>query len=224
MAIVLLEGVKKSYQTPRGQLQVLDIARLELESGGQYCLTGPSGTGKTTFLNVISGMIRADEGSVKVCGTELMSLGEAERDVFRARHLGMVFQAFHLLPALSALENVILPGFLAGTSRSETRARELLAIVGLSDRIHHRPEELSRGEQQRVAIARALVNKPQLLLADEPTGNLDSASAENVFNYLTTAARETDATLIMVSHSRDALAHFREVRLADINKPGEVAV
>ena len=222
--MVKLVNVQKSYPTPRGNLPVLSIKDMELTLGSFYCLSGPSGSGKTTLMNVIAGLIRPDSGSVVVDGVELTHLGEAERDLFRAKNIGMVFQAFHLLPALTALENVMMPAFLAGLHTMQTRAEELLDAVGLSGRISHRPEELSRGEQQRVAIARALLNSPKLVLADEPTGNLDMASAESTLQCLVDVSKLAGATVLIVSHSNQPLKYCQEIKLVDINESCGVVV
>lgn len=224
MATVKLANVQKSYPTPRGSLPVLLIRELELTTGSFYCLSGPSGSGKTTLMNVIAGLTRPDSGSVIVDGIELTLLGEAERDVFRAKHIGMVFQAFHLLPALTALENVMMPAFLAGLHNMQQRAEDLLNAVGLAGRLYHRPDELSRGEQQRAAIARALLNSPKLILADEPTGNLDAASADTTLECLVDVSKRAGATVLIVSHSNQPLKYCQEIRLVDINQSKEVAI
>lgn len=172
-----LRNVMKSYQEPGGgRLPVLNIASFSLAAGEQVCLVGSSGGGKTTLLNIIAGITSVDSGEVKIDGTDLTRLPEAARDRFRAERIGYVFQTFNLLPAFTALENVLLGMSFGGRRADRGRAMELLELVGLKHRLHHKPAQLSVGEQQRTSVARALVNSPRLLLADEPTANVDAAN------------------------------------------------
>ena len=171
-----LENIKKGFTEPGGQpLPILDIERFEVAAGEQVVLVGRSGCGKTTLLHVVSGIIRPDSGSVVIAGVDICRLAEPARDRFRADKLGYVFQTFNLLPAFTALENVLLGMSFASHRMDPARATHLLERVGLSHRLHHKPAMMSVGEQQRVAVARALANHPDLLLADEPTANVDAA-------------------------------------------------
>jgi len=185
-------------------------------------LVGESGGGKTTLLNVISGISTPDEGRVEVDGYELTSMMEAKRDRFRAERIGFVFQTFNLLDAFSSLENVLLGMSFAGNSGGRERATELLERVGLGHRLHHRPSKLSVGEQQRVAVARSLANSPSLLLADEPTANVDVKNQDTILRLIRDACSEREVSLLMVTHSRDVAAQFERIeQLSDFNKPGE---
>jgi len=173
-----LRDVKKTFIQPDGsELPILDIAEFNVAVGEQMVLVGPSGCGKTTLLHVISGISRADEGKVRINDWDITLMSEAERDRFRAEHLGYVFQTFNLLRGFSALENVMVAMRFTGRTVDRSRAKQLLQRVGLGHRLTHKPSMLSVGEQQRVAVARALANRPKLLLADEPTANVDSATS-----------------------------------------------
>jgi len=209
-AVVELEGVQRRYA--RGGLSVAALCDVSLRvARGEFvAVTGPSGCGKSTLLNLIAGVDRADAGRVRVAGVELTTAGEAELTHLRRRAIGVVFQAFHLVPNLTAEENVALPLALDGRSDA-ARVRELLARVGLADRARHHPGELSGGEQQRVAVARALVHRPAILVADEPTGNLDSASGETVLGLLDELRREQGATLVLATHDRAVAARAGRV-------------
>jgi predicted ABC-type transport system involved in lysophospholipase L1 biosynthesis ATPase subunit len=211
----------KSYSAAEGALEVLRGVSLGVRRGEALAMVGSSGAGKTTLLNVIGGLDRPTRGSVRFDGQDVYALSAARRTELRGRRIGFVFQSFHLLPELDVLENVLLPAMArplwrrrAGDGRA--RARALIDRVGLGARVGHRPDELSGGEQQRVAVARALVNEPDLVLADEPTGNLDSESGRHVLDCLMDLAREGRRTLLLVTHN-PALAERcdRTVRLAD---------
>ncbi len=193
---------------------VLRVDALEIAHGAAVCLVGPSGSGKSTLLNVLAGVLPVHEGEVAVASIQLRGLGETARDDFRARHVGFVFQSFHLLQSLSALENVILPLHFAGVRAGEARerARAMLERMGLAARLHGRPAELSVGEQQRVALARALAPRPQLVLADEPTASLDSDAGAEAMDLLLECVRECGATLLCVTHEREVMARFEDVR------------
>jgi putative ABC transport system ATP-binding protein len=219
---LILENVRKSYQVPDGSvLPVLNIRRFELGTAEQVVLVGVSGGGKTTLLNVISGISTPDSGSVLVDGVELTTLPEVARDRFRAERIGFVFQTFNLLPAFSALENVLLGMSFSGKGTSRKRANELLEQVGLGGRLHHRPGQLSVGEQQRVSVARALANSPSLILADEPTASIDVNHQEIVLKLIRDACTENKVALLMVTHSPDLAAQFdRREQLSEFNNPG----
>ncbi len=218
-AVLELAGVRKGYVSPDGgRIEVLDVPQLTLAAGEQVALRGASGTGKTTLLHVIAGIVRPDAGSVRVAGEDVARFDEAARDAWRAQHVGYVFQMFNLLQGFSALENVALASMFAGPAKVE-RARELLERVGLAGRLDYLPRKLSIGQQQRVAVARALVNSPQLVLADEPTGNLDRANAEAALALLRETCSESGAALLVVSHDERVVERFERVLdLADLNR------
>ena len=211
-----LRDVTKSYHDPSGRrLPVLDVAHFHVAPGEQMVLIGPSGSGKTTLLHVIAGISRPDSGSVRVDGIDLCLLGEAECDAFRAERIGYVFQTFNLLPGFSALENVLLGMRFARGRHDGSRARHLLERVGLNDRMHHRPSMLSVGEQQRVGVARALANRPKLILADEPTANVDTANQQQVLDLLRETCREESVALVLVTHAPDVAGQFSRVEHLD---------
>ena len=206
--------VRRSFVMGARTLDVLRGVSLAVAEGESLAITGMSGAGKSTFLHVLGGLDRPTSGRVLYRGRDLYAAGDRERSAIRAQKIGFVFQAYHLLPELTVLENVLLPGlsatgaFLRG-AKLRAQAAELLARVGLSDRALHRPNELSGGEQQRVALARALMNGPELLLADEPTGNLDSKTGEDVLRYLFDLAAERSLTLVIVTHNEAVAARCR---------------
>jgi len=201
---VRVRGLSHSYRAPEGTLAVLDHLDLDVPAGDYCVLQGPSGAGKTTLLAILGGLQRPDRGAVEVGDAELGGLRGDELAAYRRSTVGFVFQHFGLLDTLTAQENVELAITLAGTGRRERRARArgLLAAVGLADRARHRPPQLSGGERQRVAMARALANRPRLLLADEPTGNLDDATSELVVDLLERLHRDRRFTLVLVTHDR----------------------
>ena len=207
-AALALAGVARRFRQGGVTLEVLRGVGLALRPGEAVALLGPSGSGKSTLLHIAGLLERPDDGEVVILGTACGSLGEAARTELRRAALGFVYQYHHLLPEFSALENVVLPQMIAGTARpaARVRAADLLAAVGLADRRRHRPAQLSGGEQQRVAIARALANRPRVLLADEPTGNLDHDTAERVFDQLLALVRETGLATLIATHNRE-LAH-----------------
>jgi putative ABC transport system ATP-binding protein len=217
-ALKILE-LKKSFRAPDGgESLVIDLPALELGAAEQVALRGASGSGKTTLLHLIAGILVPDSGSVHVAGQELSSRSESERDRARGELVGYVFQSFHLLAAYSALENVALAMHF-GKGVDVERARQLLERVGLALRLHHRPRQLSIGQQQRVAVARALAGRPALVLADEPTGNLDRARAAASLALIREVCRENQAALLLVSHDERVLADFERVLdLAEINR------
>jgi putative ABC transport system ATP-binding protein len=221
---LVLENVRKSYREPGGSvLPVLGIERFEVAQGEQVVLVGASGGGKTTLLNVISGITSPDVGSVVIDGTDVTRLHEVVRDRFRAEKIGIVFQTFNLLPAFSALENVLL-GMTFGGRVDRAFARDLLDRVGLGQRLSHRPGQLSVGEQQRVAVARALASRPRLMLADEPTANVDVGNQETILKLIREACTEHDVSLLLVTHAQEVAAQFGRVeKLSEFNHPGVAA-
>lgn len=212
-AFVRARGVHKTYRTGARPVQALRGAELEITEPGFYAIMGASGSGKSTLLYLLAGLDTPDSGTIEVSGHQLERMTEAELTLFRRRSIGVVFQQFNLLPTLNALENVILPGVLDGRSRAglEARAKELLEQLGLADRMDHRPDALSGGEQQRVAIARALLFEPPVLFADEPSGALDSANSEKLWRMLGQLATERGMVVLMVTHEPAAAAHCRDV-------------
>ena len=221
MPTLEIENLKKGYRSPTGEFQtVVDVPRFVLETGEQVALMGESGSGKTTFLNLIAGITPADSGTIKIGGAEMTALSEPGRDALRAKNLGYVFQTFNLLQGYTALENVLL-GMMFGTGADVKRAVRLLEQVGLSDRADYLPRQLSVGQQQRVAVARALANKPKLVLADEPTGNLDKLRATEALNLIREICRESGAALLLVSHDVEVLSQFERVeKLSEVNRIG----
>lgn len=218
--MLLLEGVKKSYEEPDGAiLPILDVDRYALETGEQAVLIGRSGGGKTTLLHVIAGIAQADAGKIQIDGLDIMRLHEPGRDRFRAEKIGYVFQTFNLLQGFTALENVLLGMTFARGRKDSGRARQLLDRVGLSHRLNHKPTALSVGEQQRVAVARALANKPRLLLADEPTANVDPANQQQVIDLIRGTCDEENVSLLMVTHAMEVADQFERVdKLEEINR------
>ena len=221
MPLLQITDLEKSYRSPGGELQpVLDIPEFTLDAEEQVGISGISGSGKTTFLNVIAGILRPDAGRVLFDGTDLTTLSEGQRDAFRATRLGYVFQTFQLLEGYTALENVLL-GMLFGPGRDREHAQHLLTELGLAERLRHRPSQLSIGQQQRVALARALANRPRLVLADEPTGNLDAHHAGEALALMRSICREYGAALLLVSHDQRVLGQFeRVVSFSDLNRVG----
>ena len=218
--MIHLREVRKTFAQPGGgRLTVLDVPSFAMAAGEQVALVGQSGGGKTTLLHLIAGLLAADSGTVQVAGIDLMGLSEQGRDRFRAASVGYVFQTFNLMPAFSAIENVRLGMTFARGKSDAARAAELLDRVGLSDRAAYRPDQLSVGQQQRVAIARALAGRPKVLLADEPTANVDPVSAENVLRLIRDSCREENVSLLCVTHDRSVAEQFDRIdRLEDINQ------
>ncbi len=197
--MVRLENVTKTYRGPQGEVRALDGVSLRVAAGEFVAIKGPSGSGKSTLLLAVGGMARPTSGTVTVDGTDVYALSGPARASYRAEKVGFVFQMFHLVPYLSVLENVLLPTMARAAEDGRERAVELIERFGLGHRIGHKPAELSTGERQRVAMARALLNRPRLILADEPTGNLDPDSAHDVMGYLAEFHRE-GGTIIFVTH------------------------
>lgn len=210
--MLVLENVRKSYVEPSGQpLPILDIPHFAIAEGEQVVLRGRSGCGKTTLLNCIAGLTTVDQGSIVIHGRNVVGLPEAVRDRFRASHIGFVFQTFNLLPAFTALENVMLGMTFTGGRPDAERAQKLLADVGLEHRLTHKPRALSVGEQQRVAVARALANRPVLLLADEPTANVDPAHQQQVIDLLRAACGRENIAMLLVTHAPEVAKQFERV-------------
>ena len=197
---------------------MVDVPAFSMEAGQQIALSGTSGSGKTTLLNLIAGILQPDEGQVELDGKSISSASEAVRDSLRAQLVGYIFQTFNLLQGYTCLENVLL-GMSFGGALDRSRAIELLDHVGLSQRLDYYPRQLSTGQQQRVAVARALANRPKLVLADEPTGNLDPKNAAEALSLIRQTCSEYGAALLLVSHDKEVLNQFEDVRdLSDINK------
>ncbi len=195
-------GLGKQVSSPEGTLAILTDVSLAIRRGETVAVMGASGAGKSTLLALLAGLDEPSSGNVSLAGSELTTLDEDGRAAVRARHVGFVFQSFHLVPSLTALENVMLPLELAGRRDARGAAHEVLARVGLGERVGHYPRQLSGGEQQRVAIARAFVTRPDVLFADEPTGNLDAATGERIMDLLFGLNAETGTTLVLVTHDR----------------------
>ncbi|EKB16373.1 ABC transporter ATP-binding protein [Aeromonas veronii] len=198
--IIVVKGLGKSVRLGQESLTILEGINLQVNSGETVALVGASGSGKSTLLGLLAGLDLPSQGDIEILGKSLGELDEEGRARLRAEQIGFVFQSFLLLPTMTALENVMLPAELRGERDCEPRARELLAAVGLGERLHHLPPRLSGGEQQRVAIARAFMTRPSLLLADEPTGNLDSKTGEKVIELLFELNRKHGTTLVVVTH------------------------
>ena len=214
--IVVMKNVRLTLTSRAGPVSILRDVDLEAREGRSLAIVGPSGSGKTSLLMVMAGLERTTGGKVQVAGHDLADLSEDELALMRGAEIGIVFQSFHLVPTMTALENVALPLEFAGTADAFATARELLQEVGLSHRVDHFPAQLSGGEQQRVAIARALSRRPKLILADEPTGNLDRKTGGHVIDLLFGLQRRREATLILVTHDeRLAAACDRTIRMAD---------
>jgi ABC-type lipoprotein export system ATPase subunit len=199
--LVRITGIRKGYRTPGATVRVLEELSLTITRGELVAVEGASGVGKTTLLNILGLMDRPDEGSYLFSGENVLALADGERAAFRNLRVGFVFQSHHLLPEFDALENAALPLWIRGEPAAEERARALLEKLGLAERLRHRPGQLSGGEQQRVAIARAFLGEPDLILADEPTGDLDPATGERVFDLLRGMHREAGATTLLVTHN-----------------------
>ena len=219
MPLLEISQLKKSFLAPGGgRHDVIDVPGFSLDAKAQVALSGTSGMGKTTLLHLIAGILKPDSGSIRLDGRDVSALSEPERDRLRATSIGYIFQTFNLLPAFTCLENVLL-GMSFGPGADRPFAESLLRRVGLGDRLKHHPRQLSTGQQQRVAVARALANRPKLVLADEPTGNLDHANAREALRLIREACAENGAALLLVSHDREALGKFETViELAKINR------
>ena len=216
--IIYAQNVRKTYRTSTIEVEALNGIALAVERGEMVAIMGPSGCGKTTMLNCLAGLDEIDGGHVVVDGLDIHGLPDRKRSAYRAHKMGFIFQFFNLLPVLSAVENVEFPLLVGGARPAEARHRAsaMLAQVGLGDRLHHKPAELSAGQQQRVAVARSLANSPVIIWADEPTGNLDSDTSFEVMELLTTLNQELGQTFIIVTHDEDVSARCdRIVRMKD---------
>ncbi|MGH9956771.1 MAG: ABC transporter ATP-binding protein [Pyrinomonadaceae bacterium] len=204
--IVQVRNVSKSFSRDGFQIVALDRVSLEIQEGDFFALMGPSGSGKSTLLNLLAGIDRTTEGDVVVLGTQLSNLNESQLAVWRNAHIGYIFQTFNLVPVLTAFENVELPLLLTKLNKAQRRknVETALELVGLADRMNHQPRQLSGGQEQRVAIARAIVTDPDLVLADEPTGNLDARSGEEILQILSTLNRDLKKTIMLVTHDPHA--------------------
>jgi putative ABC transport system ATP-binding protein len=211
--LVEIRNLAKSYQRGGQTVPVLSDITLDIEAGDFIALMGPSGSGKTTLLNLIAGIDKPDSGSLHIAGVDIAALSESELADWRAAHVGFIFQFYNLMPVLTAYENVELPLMLTPLSRAERRARVelVLSVVGLADRMKHYPNELSGGQQQRVAIARAVVADPTLIVADEPTGDLDRVSAHDILIMMQRLNEELGKTIIMVTHDANAAKAARNL-------------
>jgi lipoprotein-releasing system ATP-binding protein len=211
--VLRIAGLTRTYLTGEKALAVLTGVDLSVSAGEIVGLVGPSGSGKSSLLHAAGLLERPDAGTISIGGRDCGALGDRERTGIRLSTIGFVYQFHHLLPELSAIENVALPGMIAGRTRRDARGRadRLLGQLGLAERLHHQPAQLSGGEQQRVAVARALVNGPRLLLADEPTGNLDPATSEAVFQSIQDLVRATDVAALIATHNLDMTRHMDRV-------------
>lgn len=207
MLLLAVHALTKSY----GPHRVVEVPAFSLGAGAQLALRGESGSGKTTFLHLLAGILAPDAGRIELAGRDLATLGEAARDRLRAETIGYIFQTFNLLQGHTVLENVEL-GMAFGRGVDRARAEALLRRVGLGDKLRHHPRQLSTGQQQRVAVARALANRPQLVLADEPTGNLDARNSREALALIREVCREEGAALLLVSHDEGVLAQFEDVQ------------
>jgi ABC-type lipoprotein export system ATPase subunit len=218
MSLLRVKQLKKSFSSPEGEnINVVDVDNFEL-AASEFCgMRGESGSGKTTFLHLLAGILSPDDGLIELEGKNTVQMNNSEKDSLRAGTIGYVFQSFNLLQGFSCLENLKL-AMSFGSNYNESFAEDLLIKVGLAHRLSHKPSQLSIGQQQRVALARALVNKPKLILADEPTGNLDSKNAINSINLLCELCQETDTALLLVSHDERVVSNFdRQVDWNEIN-------
>ena len=218
MSLLTVTNLEKTYASPEGsRSRIINVPHFEIDAGKQIALRGSSGAGKTTFLNLIAGILQADNGSIVLAGEEMTALPESGRDGLRARHIGYIFQTFNLLAGYTALENVML-GMMFGQGIDTNFAQHLLERVGLGDRMGYRPSQLSVGQQQRVAVARAVANRPRLVLADEPTGNLDYHHANEAVTLIREICHENNAALLIVSHDSEVLGQFEEAKdFAQVN-------
>ena len=221
--VLVAERLGKQVSSPEGTLAILSDVSLEIARGETVAIMGASGAGKSTLLALLAGLDEPTSGTVRLAGNDLTTLDEDGRAAVRARHVGFVFQSFHLVPSLTALENAMLPLELAGRADARAAAVDVLAKVGLRERAGHYPRQLSGGEQQRVAIARAFVTRPDVLFADEPTGNLDSATGARIMDLLFGLNEDAGATLVLVTHDRELAARCARVIRLDAGRivPGD---
>lgn len=218
--MIHLKSVKKAFQVDHKVIPAIDIHEFKVNKGEQIVIYGPSGGGKTTLLNLIAGILSPDEGEIRIHGTAITRLSGAKRDVFRLKHIGYIFQTYNLISTLTAEENIqiaLMFGGISNKKKQKKAAREMLEKVGLQDRALHKPYQLSCGEQQRIALARAFANDPFLILADEPTANLDPENTEKIVNYMKTLCRETGKTLLIATHDLDIVKGSRAIAMHEIN-------
>ena len=212
--VLRMHGVGRTYHDGNQDVRVLDDVDVEVRAGERLAITGESGSGKSTLLHLAAGMDLPDAGVIELLGEQVNRLAEPERTRYRARHIGLVFQDYNLIESLTAAENIELVGWLTGTGASRKAIERLAGELGIAELLGRRPDQLSGGQQQRVAIARALIHEPSLMLADEPTGSLDQASAEQVMQVLAESVQARDCALVLVTHSETAAARCdRRVRL-----------
>lgn len=209
--ILKINGLEKTYTSGQKKLTVLKHISFDVEQGQSFSIVGPSGSGKTTLLGLCAGLDDPNSGSVELCGHNLNELNEDERAHLRNKEVGFIFQNFQLLPTLTALENVSVPLELQGDKDAKIKSTKLLEKVGLGDRMHHYPSQLSGGEQQRVALARAFANRPSILFADEPTGNLDEETGEKVIQLLFELNKDAGTTLVIISHDLDLANRTQQI-------------
>ncbi len=209
--ILKINGLEKTYSSGNKQLTVLQNITFNVEKGQTFSIVGPSGSGKTTLLGLCAGLDQPNRGTVELCGKDLSELDEDQRAQLRNENVGFIFQNFQLLPTLTALENVSVPLELQGSSTATQTSMTLLEKVGLKDRVHHYPSQLSGGEQQRVALARAFANAPSILFADEPTGNLDEETGEKVIQLLLDLNKETGTTLVIITHDLELANRTQQI-------------
>ena len=209
--ILKITGLEKTYTSGNKQLKVLQDISFEVEKGQTFSIVGPSGSGKTTLLGLCAGLDQPNSGTVELCGQNINNLNEDERAQLRNKEVGFIFQNFQLLPTLTALENVSVPLELQGSKEATSKSMTLLEKVGLGDRVHHYPSQLSGGEQQRVALARAFANAPSILFADEPTGNLDEETGEKVIQLLFDLNKESGTTLVIISHDLELANRTQQI-------------
>lgn len=209
--ILKISDLEKTYKSGSKELTVLHNISFEVEEGSIFSIVGPSGSGKTTLLGLCAGLDYPTSGTIELCGVDLSNLNEDERATLRNKEVGFIFQNFQLLPTLTALENVVVPLELQGNKNATQFGKELLEKVGLENRLHHYPSQLSGGEQQRVALARAFSNKPSILFADEPTGNLDEETGEKVIQLLFELNKEAGTTLVIITHDLDLANRTQQI-------------
>ncbi len=222
--MIAVRSLSKTFTTDRGKVDVLKEVSLDISAGARIAIVGASGAGKTTFMHLLGGLDKPTRGSVIFTGKDIFTFSTSELDAFRNRSIGFVFQFHQLLPEFTAQENVMMPALIARDSvqQAQNKARDILAAVGLEHRLDHKPGQLSGGEQQRVAIARSLVMSPRLLLADEPTGNLDSVTSDEILALLDRLHEERDLTIVVVTHSEKVATHMdRIVRMVDGRMQGD---
>lgn len=219
-------GISREFQTSEGPLEVLRGIDLQVYQGDMMAVVGESGVGKSTLLHILGGLDRPDSGEITLMGESILERNEAEMAIFRNRHVGFVFQHHYLLEDFTAMENVMMPALIAGLSVTEAtrRAEQLLAEVGLSDRMKHRPRQLSGGEQQRVAVARALVNEPGLVIADEPSGNLDLKNGEKLHKLLSQLNNSRGTTFLLATHNLDLARSCRKMVMLEYGRVKEIVV